>query len=361
MTPQPKDLSQFPVLLWIPGSLQIFGGHTIQFERTATYLRALGWDVTVDFTPEVDLSRFKVVQGLGLTPRQITECKTRGAAVLLSTVYWSVEYGYPTYRTSDWLRQKLGRSKLAIKTGLQIIRGTGSAAGLKLAQQAYSQKARYDVADILLPNSQLEKECIIRELGTTTPQMIVPNSADRNIFRITEPWQNRKNSVAYCGRIEPHKNQLNLIRAAKSINVPLTIVGPSHPHHQHYYDTCVREAQGADIKFLALQKQEDLVALYNSVKVHAVPSWFETTGLVSLESALCGCGVVSTNQGFAREYLGDHVEYCHPNDIQGIARAIQAAFQRPPNQEFINHIKEDFCWERTAEATSNAYLAALNQ
>jgi glycosyltransferase involved in cell wall biosynthesis len=121
----------------------------------------------------------------------------------------------------------------------------------------------------------------------------------------------------------------------------------------------VREAKGHDVKFVALQQQEDLVALYNSAKVHAVQSWFETTGLVSLEAALCGSSVVSTNRGYASEYLGTDAAYCDPGNVSDIARAVKQALSQPPSSSFIERVKEQYCWERTAEKTSEAYLAAL--
>lgn len=353
------DLSKFPVLLWIPTASNIFGGHIVQFERTAKYLKEIGWDVTTDFTPDVDLSRYKIVHGLGLSPVQIMRCKQLGAVVILSTLFCS-EYVYPTYRTRDWIKQKLSRTKVAAEFFVRIVQGSSSAAGLRLAQTAFAQKARYEVADVLVPNSNMERDFIVKDLGTVTPQVVVPNSADRNIFRITEPWEKRQDVVAYCGRIEPHKNQLNLIKAAKLAKTPLIIIGPKHPHHDEYYERCVRAAQGHDVKFVALQQQEELVALYNSVKVHACPSWFETTGLVSLESALCGCSIVSTNKGYASEYFGEHAEYCDPSNVADIARAIKTALARKPDPTFIDKVKTEFCWERTAEKTSEAYLLALN-
>ncbi len=354
-----KELKNYPVLLWIPGASNIFGGHRVQFELTGKYLSALGWDVSVDFTPQADLSKFRVVHGLGLSPEQIARCKRLGAAVLLSTVYSSMEYCYPTYRTRDWLKNRLRRSKVAAKAFLQIIKGTGTAAGFQLAQSAFAQKARYELADILLPNSELEKACIIRELNVQTPQVVVPNSADPNIFHITENWEKRRNVVVYCGRIEPHKNQLNLIKATAILKVPLILVGPPHPDHSDYYDACLRQAHGQDVTFVGMQKQEDLVSLYNSAKVHVVPSWWETTGLVSLESILCGCNVVSTNKGFASEYLRDHAEYCDPDSVTDIARATKSALARQPDPAFTEYVRQNYCWERTAEKTSAAYLEAL--
>lgn len=352
------DIAKMPVLLWIPGAADIFGGHIVQFELTAKYLRALGWDVTVEFSPVVDLSRFRVVHGLGLTPAHIAESQRVGAAVVLSTIYSSVEYYYPIYRKHDRLKSQISRSKSAVKALLQVV--TGGSAAPKLSQLAFEQKQRYELADVLLPNSEMEKECIIRELEVDTPQVVVPNSADPNVFHVTQTWD-RREGVVYCGRIEPHKNQLNLIKAAKIVKTPLVLVGPTHPDHPDYYAACLREADGQNVKFVGMKTQEELVSLYNSAKVHVVPSWWETTGLVSLESTLCGCSVVSTSKGFASEYLSKNAQYCDPGSVSDIARAIKSALGRQPEAAFIQYVRENFCWERTAEKTTEAYLSVLGK
>ena len=65
-----------------------------------------------------------------------------------------------------------------------------------------------------------------------------------------------------------------------------------------------------------------VVALYRSARVHVLPSWFETTGLVSLEAGLCRCDVREHNRGHAREYLGDFAWYCDPADPASICSAV---------------------------------------
>ena len=69
----------------------------------------------------------------------------------------------------------------------------------------------------------------------------------------------------------------------------------------------------------------ELAPLYRASKVHALPSWSETTGLVSLEAALCGCNIVTTDRGYTRDYFGDMAWYCDPYDNRSIRRAVEAA------------------------------------
>ncbi len=104
---------------------------------------------------------------------------------------------------------------------------------------------------------------------------------------------------------------------------------------------------------------DELAPLYRSAAVHACPSWYETPGLASLEAALCGCRVVSTERGSAPEYFGDEAEYCSPRDPASIRAAILRARSRPPSPALAEQISGRFNWQRAAEATAAGYELAL--
>jgi glycosyltransferase involved in cell wall biosynthesis len=63
--------------------------------------------------------------------------------------------------------------------------------------------------------------------------------------------------------------------------------------------------------------------------VHVLASWFETTGLVSLEAAMMDCNVVVTKKGDTVEYFSDMAYYCEPDDINSIRNAIEKAYNNP--------------------------------
>ena len=85
----------------------------------------------------------------------------------------------------------------------------------------------------------------------------------------------------------------------------MVIAGDDHPHHPGYAEQCRDEGDGW-VTFAGQVPHDStaLADLYQGARVHILPSWFETTGLVSLEAALSGCSVVSTERGHAEEYLG---------------------------------------------------------
>jgi glycosyltransferase involved in cell wall biosynthesis len=184
----------------------------------------------------------------------------------------------------------------------------------------------------------------------------VPNGADAELFTLDS--NSSRNGVLYVGRIEPHKNQLRLIRALRGTGTSLVIAGPAHPHHVRYVDQCRAEA-GPEVRFLGNVPHDRLPELYRSASVHAMPSMFETTGLTSLEAALCGCGVVSTSRGYVREYFDTLAHYCNPLDLNSIRAAVIAALD-DPRPALRERILSNFTWKHAALATRAAYLCALD-
>lgn len=249
------------------------------------------------------------------------------------------------------------------RTGLVLLRS--ALQGKHLAKcQAYTEilqdlRVAYEMADMLLPNSHSEAAAIVKELGVTTPCHVVPNAVDHLTFqpkRVCDPTF--AGCVLYVGRFEPHKNQLGLIQALKGTGLPLVLAGPVHPHHEAYYAECQRHVS-EKVTIRPGQVHEDLAPLYRTAKVHVLPSWFETTGLVSLEAALCGCNIVSTNRGYSLEYFGDLVWYCDPADPGSIRRAVESAYSAPPRPELQERILSRYTWVHTAKATLAAYEQAL--
>jgi len=105
----------------------------------------------------------------------------------------------------------------------------------------------------------------------------------------------------------------------------------------------------------------ELIKAYQMANVHALPSWFETPGLSSLEAAACGSNIVSTTVGTAREYFGDKVQYCQPGDIADLRNAVQRAVSMPRNKDLSNTIWDKFTWTQSAKQTISGYLDIIGE
>ena len=344
--------------MWMPRESDIPGGHLVQYRETADALERAGVAVRRSAEQEPELHGIDVVHGFGLLPQHAQYCRARGVALAISTIYWDRSYrraglGHPTTA-----RRLVGRVRRGARLGIASMRG--ETAGIEAAWTAVNEELRFlaafSAADVLLPNALGEADAITADFGVMPPIVVVPNGVDATRFTLP-PDGRARTGVLFVGRIEPHKNQLGLIRAMKGTDVQLTIAGPDHPHHPDYAAQC-RSEGGGRVHFAGFVPDEDLPALYASARVHVLPTWFETTGLSSLEAALSGCSIVTTSRGHAREYFGDLTRYCDPAEPASIRRAVDEALTDPaPPAALRERILDHYTWDHVARATIDAYLS----
>ena len=98
-----------------------------------------------------------------------------------------------------------------------------------------------------------------------------------------------------------------------------------------------------------------MVGYYKRAKVHALPSWFETCGISSLEAAAMGCNVAITEKGYTREYFGDDAFYCDPGDPESIFRGIETAAKSDCKKELQEKICHYYTWQHAAATTMKVY------
>ncbi|SFF06670.1 Glycosyltransferase involved in cell wall bisynthesis [Chitinophaga sp. CF118] len=337
------------------------GGDTIQIENTANELRKL--NITVDIKlcndRHIDYRQYELIHFFNIIrPADIIfHIDKSRLPFVISPIYMDYAqipkvYKQFMYRFLSFFKKNtqeyfkcLARS---LKNGERIMSWKYIFYGHKRSI-AYILKG----CACLLPNSFSEYERLKKDFKEAGTFAVIPNSIDTSIFNQLESLQ-REDAVICVARIEPSKNQLNIIRALKEVDIPLTIVGDAAPNHHAYYNEC-RENAYDKVTFINYQDQETIATLYNKHKTHILASWFETTGLSSLEAAACGCTLVISDKGDTREYFSDNVEYCDPGDLQSIRTAVQYALKAPANNSFTDKIVLQNNWTETAIKTLEAY------
>jgi glycosyltransferase involved in cell wall biosynthesis len=207
---------------------------------------------------------------------------------------------------------------------------------------------------MILPNSVSEYKRITQSYPCAVNYSIIPNGVDIHLFK-RNYFMGRDNNLVLCvARIEGIKNQLNLIKALNYTRFRLLIVGSHAPNQKAYYDECQGIA-APNITFINHVSQQELVKYYQQAKVHVLPSWFETTGLSTLEAAAMGCNIVITDKGDAKEYFGTKAFYCDPAEPGSILSAIEKASESHYNEELHDMIIKRFTWKQAALQTYKAY------
>jgi glycosyltransferase involved in cell wall biosynthesis len=343
------------------------GGDTVQLLKTAEYLRLIGYEVDVRLcTDVIHYDPYRLIHFFNIIrPADILRHITiSGKPYVVSTIF--VDYSeYERRSRTGWTGRLL---RLFPADGVEYLKVVARwlLNGEKIISPRYllwghRRSVRYIIrhAGGLLPNSESEYHRLEAAYGLSQHFHVVPNAIEPGMFG-TVPAGVRRDPLLICcvGRIEGRKNQLNLILALNGSRFRLCIIGSASPNQQAYYQECRRVA-GPNVTFIDALRQEELTGYYASAAVHVLPSWFETTGLSSLEAAAMGCNIVITDKGDTREYFGDDAWYCDPASPQSILQAVTDAAEAPVRQQLVMRIRENYTWERAAAATAEAYGAVI--
>lgn len=341
------------------------GGDTVQAQATAKYLRRLGVSVDVRLTTEkIDYQQYDLMHFFNIIrPSDILfHVKHAGLPFVISPIF----VNYQEYERSEYTGLRKWLSGSLSLDAMEYVKVIGRTLFNKepLLSPDYIWKGhrasvRWLMAhcSMLLPNSGSEVQRLFDHYQTTSEYKVVYNGIDEEVFHKPETSSER-NGVLCVAQFHPSKNQLRLIRALRSTGIQLTLVGRPTINGKLYYEKCKKEA-GPDVRFIDFVPQESLKDLYLKAEVHILPSWFETTGLVSLEAAAMGCKIVTTNRGDVREYFGEHAIYCDPSAGGDIKEKVQQALEGPYSPDLRDLIYEKFTWKKAAIATLEAYEKVL--
>ncbi|MDZ7847527.1 MAG: glycosyltransferase family 4 protein [Owenweeksia sp.] len=202
----------------------------------------------------------------------------------------------------------------------------------------------------IITASTFEKELIQHDFKDVADQHFAKVNLGTEHFN-TNPGQPQR-AVACVARIEGLKNQYHLIKALANLDIPLHLYGQAAKHQPAYYKMC-RSVSGNNISFKGYQSQKELAKLLPQYKVHALPSYYETTGLSSLEALKAGCQVVVSNRGSQPQIFGEHAHYCDPAAPTSIAEAVKKAMYTRGNH--VSWVKENFSWEKSAHEILDIY------
>lgn len=347
------------------------GGDTTQIENTAIELCKTGITVSIALCNNLNInySSYDLIHFFNIIrPADIIHHIDKSRLpFVVSPIY--VEYKEQARYNNRNIKNRL--LSLLSKEGQEYVKGIARA--VKNKEKIISRKyllighkrsVKYILkrCSYLLPNSESEYKRLKNDFRCAGVYTVVPNGVDTEIFRIKlgELEKKKENSVLCMARFEPQKNQLNIVKALSGTHYQVKLVGNTAPNHQSYYDKCKNEA-GQNIEFIGFSGKEEVVALYKQHKVHILPSWFETTGLSSLEAAACGCNIVISDKGDTVEYFGDHAFYCDPGNIESIRKAVDRAMAAAVNTEFMKEINEKYNWEVTARETLKVYQKVLGK
>ena len=344
------------------------GGDTVQIVETARHLRLLGVSVDVCLTSDlINYQQYDLLHFFNIIrPADILyHIKKSKKPYVVSTIY--VDYAGYDKKHRKGLAGFIFR--FLSSDGIEYVKTISRAMLRKDKLRSYSYfvlgqrraiKRILNHALCLLPNSTNEYFRLEGQYGCKNEYYVINNGIDPDLFIGNKAVDRNPQLVICVARIEGIKNQLNLIRALNDTEFTLLIIGAASPNQKSYYQACKGLAQ-KNIFFLDFIPQNELLSFYQKAKVHVLPSWFETTGLSSLEAAAMGCNIVVTPMGDTYDYFGKEAFYCEPDSPESILSAVRLAAYCNGNQELADKIIQNYNWQVAAQQTIKAYEKILAQ
>ncbi len=343
------------------------GGDTIQALETARGLVRNGIAVDLKLTGEtIHYQDYDLLHFFNITrPADILyHIQQSGKPYVVSTIlidYSEYDKHYRNGLPGIVFRLLSSDSIEYLKAISRRILGTDKLMSLSYLWKGHRRSVKEIVkqAKLLLPNSNSEYKRLKERYGCNGNYRVIPNGIDPALFSFDHSIKKDPNLVICVARIEGIKNQFNLIKALNNTRYTLMIIGSPAPNQLTYYREC-RKVAGSNIHFIEHLPQEELVHYYQKAHVHVLPSWFETTGLSSLEAAVMGCNIVITDKGDTREYFGTDAAYCEPSSPQSIFEAVEKSASISAGPGLRTKIISEYTWQQATLCTIEAYETVIN-
>ena len=211
------------------------GGDTIQMLETQVSLEKLGIAVDINCSLNLDVSSYDIVHIFNLdwvceTYPQIYNAKKQGKKVILSPIHHSQEEFERYENKSRYGLMKLGNflipNQPLREEARNLVKGIIYPKKLKPAVKQLlmgirrQQKESIEMSDYILVQTNLEAKDLKKDFGVPDFKWVkVVNGIDGSKFKGQSSKvkiKSKRSKVILCvGRVEPRKNQLNLIKAFK--------------------------------------------------------------------------------------------------------------------------------------------------
>ena len=333
------------------------GGDTVHLEQTAHHLRQRDASVDVILPPTpIRASEYDLLHFFNLgRPADLIPYANLGLPLIISSIY--VDYSAILPYSSPAIHS-LGKifGEQAVEYAKTLARGFLGADNLPpwqyiLEGQKKSVQRVLHKARTVITATEAEQNLIRNKFQVEASFRKIALGLEHRIP--SEELGGKKRDTILCvARIEPLKNQLNLVRACREWDDPLVLVGDSSARHLDYQKRLKAEAAG-NISFAGNVAGENLPQYYRRAKVHVLPSFYESTGLASLEAMAWGAQIVVSDTAIQRELFGDRAHYCNPHEPSSIAAAISRA--KADTRNHREWVLPQFSWGKAAESLLKIY------
>ncbi|MBI2851451.1 MAG: glycosyltransferase [Chloroflexi bacterium] len=232
----------------------------------------------------------------------------------------------------------------------------------------------------IIAPTEKEKEGLVIHYGAPSEKIsIVPCGVNLELFKPTGKEKAKRELglgddkvILFVGRIEPVKGIEQLVQAIPLLqsakNIKLVIIGGegNSPYEMKQLRRLCGELDIEDkVAFYGLVKQDRLPGFYSAADVCVISSYYESFGLVALESLACGTPVVATDVGGSRSVIreGETGYVVADNEPHHLAEKIDLLLsRRSPDINSALAIRASvskYSWDNIAETIAREFQTAL--
>ncbi len=233
--------------------------------------------------------------------------------------------------------------------------------------------------DRILVATDRERDNLVQHYGASPETIgVVPCGVNLDLFRPLDKAAARQqlgfakdeSIVLYVGRFAPVKGIDRLMEAIAHLKhhqrIRLVIVGgdgDGAPEYENFRRLARKLSIQDLVTFVGRIEQDGLPPYYSAADVLAVPSHYESFGLVALESLASGTPVVATKVGAMESILreGETGHVVSNGSPRSIADGIETLISRPhaPSADEVRASVFKFSWAGVASAMIDEYADVL--
>jgi D-inositol-3-phosphate glycosyltransferase len=233
--------------------------------------------------------------------------------------------------------------------------------------------------DRILVATDREKDHLVQHYGACAETIgVVPCGVNLDLFRPLDKAVARRqlglaqdeSIVLYVGRFAPVKGIERLMEAIAHLQhhqrFRLLIVGgdgDGAPEYKSFRRLARKLSIEDSVTFIGRIEHDGLPPYYSAADVLAVPSHYESFGLVALESLASGTPVVATKVGAMESILreGETGHVVNNGSPRSIADGIETFISRPhaPSADEVRASVFRFSWANVASAIIDEYATVL--
>jgi D-inositol-3-phosphate glycosyltransferase len=243
-----------------------------------------------------------------------------------------------------------------------------------------SERETVSLCDRIIATTATEKHELVNRYGASSDKIeVIPCGVNLQAFYPVDKKLAKKEIgfdggklLLFVGRIEPLKGIEQLIRAMKLLknirDLRLLVIGGDEDSHQGIerleklaFHLNIHDS----VNFLGLIKHERLNYYYSAADVCVIPSYYESFGLVALESLACGTPVVANNVGYISHIIRQgETGYVIPDNSPGrlsdkISLVLSDSNISMKSPALIRETVAEFDWPHIAEAVVGDFRRVL--